>query len=102
MPHLQNTKPQETPESGEVIVLPPVQVRRRPPALARRMNDFFQRVIPALLGLGLLVVLWQLAAINSKGFPTPLSTLDSAITLFADPFYRDGPNDMGIGWNVHA
>ena len=85
-----------------MIVLPPVQVRRRTPALARRMNDFFQRVIPALLGLGLLVVLWQLAAINSKGFPTPLSTLDSAITLFADPFYRDGPNDMGIGWNVLA
>ena len=102
MPHLQNTKPQEKPESGEVIVLPPLQVRRRTPALARRMNDVLQRVIPAFLGLGLLVVLWQLAAINSKGFPTPLSTLDSAITLFADPFYRDGPNDMGIGWNVLA
>lgn len=39
---------------------------------------------------------------NSKGFPTPLSTLDSALTLFADPFYQDGPNDMGIGWNVLA
>lgn len=102
MQHLQNTKPQETSESGEVIVLPPLQVRRRAPAFTRRMNDFLQRVIPALLGLGLLVVLWQLAAINSKGFPTPLSTLDSAMTLFADPFYRDGPNDMGIGWNVLA
>lgn len=102
MQHLQNTKPQETSESGEVIVLPPLQVRRRTPAFTRRMNDFLQRVIPALLGLGLLVVLWQLAAINSKGFPTPLSTLDSAMTLFADPFYRDGPNDMGIGWNVLA
>ncbi|GHK50757.1 hypothetical protein KPZU09_04930 [Klebsiella pneumoniae] len=39
---------------------------------------------------------------HSKGFPTPLSTLDSALTLFADPFYQDGPNDMGIGWNVLA
>jgi nitrate/nitrite transport system permease protein len=85
-----------------VIVLPPVQVRRRTPTFARRINAILQRIIPAFLGLGLLVVLWQLAAINSKGFPTPLSTLDSAITLFADPFYRDGPNDMGIGWNVLA
>ncbi len=102
MQHLQNTQPQEKSESGEVIVLPPLQVRRRAPAFTRRMNEFLQRVIPALLGLGLLVVLWQLAAINSKGFPTPLSTLDSAMTLFADPFYRDGPNDMGIGWNVLA
>ena len=22
--------------------------------------------------------------------------------LFADPFYRNGPNDQGIGWNVLA
>ena len=102
MQHLQKTTSQETSVSGEVISLPPVQVRRRTPAFARRINDLLQRVIPAMLGLGLLVLLWQLAAINSKGFPTPLSTLDSAITLFADPFYRDGPNDMGIGWNVLA
>ncbi|HBQ69012.1 MAG TPA: nitrate ABC transporter, permease protein, partial [Leclercia adecarboxylata] len=60
------------PVSGEVIALPPVQVRRRTPAFARRMNDLLQRLIPALLGLGLLVIAWQLAAINSKGFPTPL------------------------------
>ena len=103
MQHMQNTKPRETSESGEVIVLPPLQVRRRAPAFTRRMNEFSRRdLTPALLGLGLLVLLWQLAAINSKGFPTPLSTLDSAMTLFADPFYRDGPNDMGIGWNVLA
>ena len=103
MQHLHSTKSKdETPASGEVITLPPVQVRRRAPTFTRRMNDLLQRVIPALLGLGLLVLLWQLAAINSKGFPTPLSTLDSALTLFADPFYRDGPNDMGIGWNVLA
>ena len=44
MQHLQNTKPQETSESGEVIVLPPLQVRRRAPAFTRRMNDFLQRV----------------------------------------------------------
>ncbi len=48
----------------------------------------------------MLLLAWQLAAMHSKGFPTPLSTLDSALTLFADPFYQDGPNDMGIGWNV--
>ena len=103
MKHLQNTRHvEEKPLSGEVITLPPVQVRRRAPALARKVNALLQRIIPAFLGLGLLVVLWQLAAISSKGFPTPLSTLDSALTLFADPFYRDGPNDMGIGWNVLA
>ena len=51
--------------------------------------------------------IWQDAATAVGGMSTPSSpyrssTLDSAITLFADPFYRDGPNDMGIGWNVLA
>ena len=22
------------------------------------------------------------------------------ITVFSDPFYRKGPNDQGVGWNV--
>ncbi|MFX4314155.1 nitrate ABC transporter, permease protein, partial [Enterobacter sp. 63] len=81
MKHLQNTRHvEDKPLSGEVIALPPVQVRRRAPALARKVNALLQRIIPAFLGLGLLVVLWQLAAINSKGFPTPLSTLAVSYT----------------------
>ena len=87
---------------GEVIILPPVQVRRTTPAVTRWLRELTQRLLPPLLGLGVLLLAWQLAAMHSKGFPTPLSTLDSALTLFADPFYQDGPNDMGIGWNVLA
>ncbi|MDA3131465.1 nitrate ABC transporter, permease protein [Atlantibacter subterranea] len=93
-----------TPEviSAEVIALPPVQVRKRHPALRVAANSLVQRLLPGLLGLGLALVAWQLVSVNSKGFPGPLSTLDSALTLFADPFYREGPNDQGIGWNVLA
>ncbi|WP_312313007.1 nitrate ABC transporter permease [Atlantibacter sp.] len=87
---------------AEVIALPPVQVRKRHPAFKVLANSMVQRLLPALLGLGLALVVWQLVSINSKGFPGPLSTLDSALTLFADPFYREGPNDQGIGWNVLA
>lgn len=88
--------------SAEVIALPPVQVRKRHPALRVAANRLAQRLLPGLLGLGLALVAWQLVSVNSKGFPGPLSTLDSALTLFADPFYREGPNDQGIGWNVLA
>ncbi|MDW2741099.1 nitrate ABC transporter permease [Atlantibacter subterraneus] len=93
-----------TPEviSAEVIALPPVQVRKRHPALRVAANSLVQHLLPGLLGLGLALVAWQLVSVNSKGFPGPLSTLDSALTLFADPFYREGPNDQGIGWNVLA
>lgn len=98
-----NTQPKPTePTLGEVIALPPVSVRKRHAPISVWLGNLVLRVVPALLGLTLLLVGWQLAAINSKGFPTPLSTLDSALTLFADPFYNGGPNDMGIGWNVLA
>ncbi|KAB0809041.1 nitrate ABC transporter permease [Cronobacter sakazakii] len=88
--------------AGEVIVMPRVAVRKRRAPLAATVNALLARVVPAILGLALLVIAWQIAAVSSKGFPTPLSTLDSALTLFADPFYNEGPNDQGIGWNVLA
>ena len=90
------------PVVGEVITLSTMKVRKRKMPRSLWLNAWLRRAVPALLGIALLVVCWQLAAINSKGFPTPLSTLDSALTLFADPFYNGGPNDMGIGWNVLA
>ena len=88
--------------SAEVITMPKPAVRKRRPQWQRQANAIAGRIIPAMLGMGLLLVAWQIAALNSKGFPTPLSTLDSALTLFADPFYNGGPNDQGIGWNVLA
>ena len=43
---------------------------------------------------------WSLLAQYSEGLPGPLSTWQAALVLFADPFYDNGPNDMGIGWNI--
>lgn len=93
--------PLET-RDGEVLVLPAIAVRRPALPFSRWLQALMQRLIPGLSGIGLLLLIWQIAAVNSKGFPTPWSTFDAALTLFADPFYRDGPNDMGIGWNVLA
>ncbi|QTF10796.1 nitrate ABC transporter permease [Brenneria izadpanahii] len=61
-----------------------------------------QRVFPALLGAGLLLCIWQAAALNSENFPTPWATWLAALDIFAEPFYIAGPNDQGIGWNVVA
>ena len=94
--------PRPQPARAEVITMPKPPARKHRPQWQTRVNAALLRVIPALLGIGLLLVAWQIAALNSKGFPTPLSTLDSALTLFADPFYNEGPNDQGIGWNVLA
>jgi nitrate/nitrite transport system permease protein len=64
-------------------------------------RDFWLLVLPPLLGLGLLVVLWALVAISTAGrIPSPLETWKQAVEVFSDPFYRNGPNDQGVGWNV--
>jgi len=59
------------------------------------------RVIPPLLGLALLVGIWALVTITSgSSIPSPAETFKQALDVFSDPFYRKGPNDQGVGWNV--
>lgn len=92
----------KTPSSAADII--PLNVACKPARKPRRhlLRPLMQRVIPPCCGLLMLLAIWQVAALNSNGFPTPVSTWQAAVTLFADPFYDAGPNDRGIGWNVLA
>ncbi|WP_343619675.1 nitrate ABC transporter permease [Ralstonia sp.] len=60
------------------------------------------RGFPPLLGFVLFVLAWQGIATAIPALPTPAVTWKAAVALFADPFYRNGPNDQGVGWNVLA
>jgi nitrate/nitrite transport system permease protein len=64
------------------------------------LQNVLKALIPPVLGIMLFIGLWALLASKSEGLPGPLSTWLSALELFADPFYDNGPNDMGIGWNI--
>ena len=57
-------------------------------------------VVPPVFGLGLVIGIWALLTLKGGSFPTPAETFAEAVKLFADPFYRNGPNDQGIGWNI--
>jgi nitrate/nitrite transport system permease protein len=59
-------------------------------------------VLPPLVGLGLFVLGWHILAVTGKRIPTPALTWEAAVKLFSNPFYRNGPNDQGIGWNIVA
>ena len=64
-------------------------------------RDVIMAVLPPVMGLGLLVGIWALVSLGTaSSIPSPLETAKQAITLFSDPFYRKGPNDQGVGWNV--
>ena len=58
-------------------------------------------VLPPILGLALLVLVWQgIASTSNSGIPKPAETWAQAVKVFSDPFYSNGPNDQGIGWNI--
>ena len=70
-------------------------------ALRDALQHALMKVLPPLAGLALLVLLWQITSIKTAGsIPTPAETWVQALQIFSDPFYRNGPNDQGIGWNI--
>ncbi len=69
---------------------------------AAAMRAFFAAVLPPILGLLLVIGIWHVATIKGGAIPSPAQTWEAAAKLFADPFYRNGPNDQGIGWNILA
>src|SRR4029453_10660106 len=46
------------------------------------------------------IAIWGIFTRTSTTFPTPGATFTEAVKAFSDPFYRKGPNDQGIGWNI--
>ena len=63
-------------------------------------NALWLKLLPPIFGIALLVGIWALLTMKSATFPTPLATFEEAVKVFTNPFYRNGPNDQGIGWNI--
>jgi nitrate/nitrite transport system permease protein len=106
--------PHEVPKSGSGSEAKPAGAAAAPaaaaaaaaaatPRPAREPYDWrglLGRVVPPLAGMALLIGIWGLATRTGGEFPTPGATFEAAVRLFADPFYSNGPNDQGIGWNI--
>ena len=65
------------------------------------LRGFARATLPPLIGIAVMVGIWYLATLKAGGrLPGPVQTWNAAMVLFSDPFYSNGPNDQGIGWNV--
>ncbi|WP_226404076.1 MULTISPECIES: nitrate ABC transporter permease [Azonexaceae] len=67
---------------------------------SERLAGAGRAVLPPLLGMVILIGIWYIATMKGGSIPGPLQTWEAATALFADPFYQNGPNDQGIGWNI--
>ena len=106
--HLPRTKPGEplAPAGAAAVVLPAAAVASQPSTRQRGRRLGFDwpsladKVLPPLVGIALLIGIWALLTMKSTTFPSPAATFTEAVKVFSDPFYRKGPNDQGIGWNI--
>ncbi|WP_225781625.1 nitrate ABC transporter permease [Xenophilus sp. Marseille-Q4582] len=97
----------EAPAPAHAASAPAARTPVRPDTEARPIrapldfSAFWLRVLPPLMGFGLLLLVWEMVALRSEGsFPAPVETWKQAVEVFSDPFYSNGPNDQGVGWNV--
>ncbi len=93
-------------ESAPVAAKPGASAAAEAPKAAapRRGIDMrwvWMRLLPPLAGFGVLLLIWEfVSATSTTGFPSPAATWTQAVEVFSDPFYRNGPNEQGVGWNV--
>ena len=71
-----------------------------PPGAGFDSRALAMKVLPPIVGIAILIAIWSALTREGGGFPTPGATFVEAVKVFSDPFYRNGPNDQGIGWNI--
>jgi nitrate/nitrite transport system permease protein len=59
-------------------------------------NSFLLSVLCLLIFLGA----WQIYTSATQALPGPLQVADNAWYFLSDPFYDNGPNDLGIGYLI--
>lgn len=66
-------------------------------------NENVRALLLFLLSLGIFLLFWELGAklkLFAKGVPTASLTIKELWYWVSHPFYNNGPNDLGIGWNL--
>lgn len=89
-----------TPAAKTVELVAPAATPRPADKSGELFRAFLKVAIPPIFGLALLIGIWELVSIKGGSIPSPSVTFKAAVALFSDPFYSNGPNDQGIGWNI--
>ena len=77
----------------------------RPGGGSRRLRRFGQALVnnfvPPIICAAILRLIWQIAFGRAGAtLPSPLVVWREASDLIIDPFFRNGPQDIGLGWRT--
>jgi nitrate/nitrite transport system permease protein len=92
-------KPAEIAANDSTVINAAIKPKSRS---AKVNTELARRIAAPILGLVLFIALWGAVSQLGQSLPGPVKTWYSAVEVFSNPFYRNGPNDQGIGWNVLA
>ncbi len=71
--------------------------------LAAASQRFVSHLLPPLVMLALLVLAWDLLCSRpGAALPTPGRMIADTWDLIVDPFFDNGGNDVGLGWQILA
>lgn len=68
-----------------------------------QLNENLKAALVFLLSLGLFLLFWEVGANAkwfAKGMPSAKVTIEELWWWVTNPFFDNGPNDLGIGWNL--
>jgi nitrate/nitrite transport system permease protein len=69
-------------------------------AVRDKLSQVVMACVPPIFGFFVLLLIWQGISAAVPEIPPPSRTWQAAKILFSDPFYQNGPNDQGVGWNI--
>ncbi len=95
-------QPAPTPAAAKQTVVPlPVTQRYRPSRGLAVAYDIAATLVPPLVVLALMLLVWQLATSGPDAtLPSPLKIWSDSNDLITQPFFVNGPQDIGLGWRV--
>ncbi len=97
-------QPATTPVRAAATILTlPVQTRPAPGRLMDMARSVAANILPPLVVLVMLVGLWEaLCSSPTSSLPPPSQVVTDTWELIVSPFYDNGGNDKGMGWQLLA
>ena len=69
--------------------------------ITRWLGAALSEILPSLIVVAVLLLIWELACSGPKAsLPAPSRIWKEAKDLIVDPFFVNGPQDIGLGWRV--
>ncbi len=74
---------------------------RRDSRIKQKIAAFFATVVPPLVVVAMMLLVWEFACSGPKSsLPAPTRIWAESQDLILQPFFVNGPQDVGLGWRV--